>query len=62
MSNESKCPFHHGAATRGTTNRDWWPHQLRLELLRQHSEKSNPLGRDFNYREEFRKLDYYALK
>lgn len=62
---ETKCPFHAevaGVAGGGTTNRDWWPNQLRLDLLSQHSEKSNPLGRDFNYREEFRKLDYYALK
>ncbi|WP_028916197.1 catalase/peroxidase HPI [Pseudoxanthomonas sp. J35] len=62
MSTETKCPFHAGAAGTGTTNRDWWPNQLRLDLLSQHSEKSNPLGKDFNYREEFRKLDYAALK
>jgi catalase-peroxidase len=60
MSNEAKCPFH--PATTGTTNRDWWPNQLRLELLSQHSEKSNPLGRKFNYREAFNKLDFKALK
>jgi catalase-peroxidase len=60
MSNESKCPFHPAAT--GTTNRDWWPNQLRLDLLSQHSEKSNPLGRKFNYREEFKKLDFKALK
>ncbi|HEX7112688.1 MAG TPA: catalase/peroxidase HPI [Mizugakiibacter sp.] len=60
MSAEAKCPFH--PASTGTTNRDWWPHQLRLELLSQHSEKSNPLGRTFDYRAEFRKLDYAALK
>ena len=57
----SKCPFH-AAAGGGTTNRDWWPNQLRLELLNQHSEKSNPLGKGFSYREEFAKLDYAALK
>jgi catalase-peroxidase len=61
MSNEAKCPFH-GAAGGGTQNKDWWPNQLRLELLNQHSEKSNPLGQRFNYREEFKKLDYPALK
>lgn len=61
MSNEAKCPFH-GAAGSGTQNKDWWPNQLRLDLLNQHSEKSNPLGKAFNYREEFRKLDYAALK
>ncbi len=60
MSTEAKCPFH--AATTGTTNKDWWPKQLRLELLNQHSEKSNPLGKAFNYRDEFNKLDYAALK
>lgn len=58
---ESKCPFH-ATPGRGPTNRDWWPNQLRLDLLNQHSEKSNPLGKNFNYREEFKKLDYAALK
>ncbi len=61
MSNEAKCPFH-GAAGSGTQNKEWWPNQLRLDLLNQHSEKSNPLGQRFNYAEEFRKLDYQALK
>ncbi|MBM3126583.1 MAG: catalase/peroxidase HPI, partial [Chloroflexi bacterium] len=61
MSTESKCPFHH-AAGGGTSNRDWWPNQLRVDLLNQHSEKSNPLGEKFNYAEEFKKLDYKALK
>ncbi len=60
MSAEAKCPFHPAAT--GTTNRDWWPNQLRLDLLNQHSEKSNPLGKGFDYRAEFRKLDYAALK
>ncbi|HEY6633702.1 MAG TPA: catalase/peroxidase HPI [Rhizobiaceae bacterium] len=55
-----KCPVAHG--TGGTTNRDWWPNQLRLDLLNQHSSKSDPLGKDFDYREEFKKLDYEALK
>jgi len=61
MSNEAKCPFNH-AAGGGTTNKDWWPGQLRLELLSQHSSKSDPLGATFDYAEEFRKLDYFALK
>ncbi len=60
MSTEANCPFH--AATTGTTNKDWWPQRLRLELLSQHSEKSNPLGKAFNYRDAFNKLDYAALK
>jgi catalase-peroxidase len=62
MSTESKCPFHHGAAGGGTTNRDWWPNQLKLELLHQHSSKSNPMGEDFDYAKEFKSLDYAALK
>ena len=61
MSTEAKCPFHHTAAG-GTTNKDWWPSQLRLELLNQHSSKSNPLGEAFDYSAEFGKLDYAALK
>ena len=61
MSNEAKCPFH-SAAGGGTQNKDWWPDQLRLDLLNQHSEKSNPLGARFDYAEEFKKLDYPALK
>jgi catalase-peroxidase len=61
MSNESKCPVPH-AATGGTSNRDWWPNRLRLELLSQHSSKSNPMGEDFNYREAFNSLDLAAVK
>ena len=61
MSTEAKCPFHQSAGG-GTTNRDWWPKQLRLDLLNQHSAKSNPLGGDFDYAEEFKKLDYHSLK
>jgi len=61
MTNEAKCPFHHAAGS-GTTNKDWWPNQLRVDLLNQHSGKSNPLGEQFNYAEEFKKLDYKALK
>ena len=55
-----KCPFGHGAS--GTQNRDWWPNQLRIDLLSQHSSKSDPLGKSFNYREAFKTLDYEALK
>ncbi len=61
MSSESKCPYNH-AAGGGTTNKDWWPSQLRLDLLNQHSSKSNPLGETFDYAEQFNKLDYFALK
>ena len=60
-----KCPVMHGAATTGitgTTNSDWWPNQLNLNILRQHDRKSNPLGDDFDYRDEFLKIDYKALK
>ncbi len=61
-----KCPFHaetpKQSAGSGTANRDWWPNQLRVDLLNQHSNRSNPLGENFNYREEFKKLDYSALK
>lgn len=64
--NSGKCPFHQGgydkSAGAGTNSRDWWPKQLRVDLLNQHSERSNPLGKDFNYRKEFSKLDYSALK
>ncbi len=60
MSTEAKCPFHPAATV--TTNKDWWPNQLRLELLSQHSEKSNPFSGKLSYREEFGKLDYAALK
>ena len=58
---EAKCPFHQTAGG-GTSNRDWWPHQLRLDLLNQHSERSNPLGQAFDYAAEFGKLDYHELK
>lgn len=63
MSAESKCPFHQGVKSfTGTTNRDWWPNALPLEILHQHSSKSNPMGKDFNYAEEFKSLDYWGLK
>ena len=63
MSNthEAKCPFNH-AAGGGTTNRDWWPNQLRLDLLQQHSTKSSPMAGDFDYAKEFKSLDLKALK
>src|ERR1700751_3000356 len=61
MSSETKCPVHPSAATKGMTNRDWWPKQLRLELLHQHSSKSNPMGEDFDYAKEFKSLDFAAL-
>lgn len=65
MSSESKCPV--TGKTRkqragGTRNRDWWPNQLKLEILRQHSNKSNPMDNDFNYAEEFKSLDLNAVK
>jgi catalase-peroxidase len=62
MTTESKCPFSGAAGSAGASNRDWWPNQLRLEILRQHSSKSNPMGEDFDYAEEFKSLDFDALK
>ncbi len=61
MTDESKCPYNHIAGV-GRTNRDWWPNQLRLELLHQHSAKSDPMGEAFDYAKEFNSLDYKALK
>ena len=71
VNSESKCPFNHGASA-GTqakqgagsapANRDWWPNQLKLNILRQHSAASNPMGETFNYAEEFKSLDFAALK
>ncbi|MEJ5995895.1 catalase/peroxidase HPI [Pedobacter sp. Du54] len=64
----SKCPFPHGGVKKqsiggdGTKNRDWWPNQLKLSMLRQHSASSNPMGKEFNYAEAFKSLDYDALK
>ena len=61
-----RCPVMHGAQTivqgRGTTNEYWWPNQLNISILHQHTPESNPLGKDFNYAEEFKKLDLKALK
>ena len=77
MSSEAKCPFNHGAAgaghggtppslsvatAGGTSNREWWPNQLKLELLAQHSAKTDPMGAKFDYAKEFKRLDYAALK
>ncbi len=62
MSTEPQCPFHHGTDISGNTNRDWWPNQLKIELLHRHSAMSNPMGKDFNYAREFKSLDYEALK
>jgi len=59
---QPKCPFHHAAAGGGTTNRDWWPNQLKVDLLHQHSSKSDPMGGGFDYAEEFKSLDFAALK
>ena len=61
MSTESKCPFHHAAGT-GQSNRDWWPHQLNLRILHQHSDLSDPMGDDFDYAEAFKSLDLAAVK
>ena len=58
---KSKCPFHH-TASGAAQSRDFWPNQLRLELLHQHSAKSNPMGEDFDYASEFQQLDLAALK
>ena len=57
---EAKCPFHH-ADNAGTSNRDWWPEQLNLGILQQHSSLSNPMGEEFNYAEEFKSLDLNAV-
>jgi catalase-peroxidase len=68
MSNETegKCPVMHGALTTnsstGTSNRDWWPNQLNLSILHQHDSKSDPMDDDFDYREEFNKIDFDSLK
>ena len=58
---DNKCPFHHTAGG-GKSNRDWWPNQLRLNILRQHSVKSDPMEAVFNYAEEFKSLDLDAVK
>ncbi|MFL2842382.1 MAG: catalase/peroxidase HPI [Candidatus Puniceispirillaceae bacterium] len=64
--NAGKCPVMHGAvatnSSSGTSNREWWPNQLNIGILHQHDQKSNPMGVNFNYREEFKSIDYKALK
>ncbi|HCR53150.1 MAG TPA: catalase-peroxidase, partial [Cytophagales bacterium] len=66
VNNGGKCPFTGGAvkhtAGGGTSNRDWWPNMLNLNILRQHSSLANPMGEHFNYAEEFKKLDLKAIK
>jgi len=63
MSNQGKCPVMHGAQTAvGKSNMDWWPNALNLDILHQHDTKPNPMGQDFDYREELKKLDVDALK
>ena len=66
MENEGKCPVMHGAMTSnsssGTSNKDWWPEQLNLNILHQHDRKSDPMGDGFDYRKEFNEIDYAALK
>ncbi|MEX0771339.1 MAG: catalase/peroxidase HPI [Balneolaceae bacterium] len=66
MNSESKCPFHGGASSQsaggGTKNRDWWPNRLDVDILRQHSSLSDPMDEDFDYAEEFKKLDLKAVK
>ena len=66
MDGENRCPVMHGpltnAATGGTTTTDWWPNQLKLNILHQHSSMANPMDPDFDYAEAFNALDYKALK
>jgi len=62
VANAGKCPVMHGARPGAKSNRDWWPNQLNLKILQQNSPLSNPMDNDFNYAEEFRKLDFEALK
>src|SRR6186713_864781 len=66
MTTESKCPVTNGApqtrAPKGLTNREWWPNQLNLQILHQNAPQTNPMGEEFNYAEEFKKLDLSALK
>ncbi|QCE33765.1 catalase/peroxidase HPI [Acetobacteraceae bacterium] len=64
---QGKCPFSgsgeaYAVAGEGTTNQDWWPYRLRVDLLNRHSQKSNPLGKEFNYRKAFKSIDYEGLK
>jgi catalase-peroxidase len=61
---EGKCPFTNGATStiRTNSNKDWWPNKLNLKILHQHSDKSNPMDKNFDYAKEFKKLNYAALK
>ncbi|MGZ6098424.1 MAG: catalase/peroxidase HPI, partial [Myxococcaceae bacterium] len=61
MTTEAKCPFDH-VAGRGRGNKDWWPNALHVDLLNQHSSRSDPMGGDFDYAKEFKSIDYKALK
>ena len=61
MTTESKCPFNHTAGS-GPSNREWWPNQLKLNILRQNSSLADPMDKDFNYVEEFKSLDLKAVK
>ncbi|MBU9649624.1 catalase/peroxidase HPI [Burkholderia multivorans] len=61
MSTEPKCPFHHTAGS-GTSNKDWWPNQISLNILHRHSSLSDPMDKDFNYAEAFKQLDLAAVK
>src|SRR5215467_12272125 len=58
---ETKCPVSHGASRHATTNADWWPNQLNLKILHQNSPKSDPMGTEFNYAQEFKSLDLDAV-
>ena len=66
MENQKKCPVMHGAmstySSSGTSNKDWWPNQLNISILHQHDKKTHPMGEEFNYRNEFKKIDYESLK
>ncbi|MFL2661786.1 MAG: catalase/peroxidase HPI [Alphaproteobacteria bacterium] len=66
MDDVSKCPVMHGSATNNkgvsTSNKDWWPNQLNINILHQHDKRSNPMSPEFDYRSEFMKLDFFALK
>ena len=61
VTNASKCPMNHAAGS-GTSNQDWWPNQLKVDILHQHYATSNPMDSDFDYAKEFSSLDYDSLK
>ena len=66
MNGEAKCPVSHGSSdqhtNRAQSNKEWWPDQVNLSILHQHDKKTNPMSEGFNYKSEFEKLDYDALK